>query len=58
MLTVKVIGLILVQWMKLQSILKYNTLEIRDDVIEMVSGEEIDYLLMKSLEPDKENSKN
>ena len=31
--------------MKLAEYLKYNTLEIRDDVIEMVSGEEIDIII-------------
>ena len=38
--------------------LKYNTLEIRDDVIEMVSGEEIDIIIDEEFRAGQENSKN
>ena len=44
MIFVKVIGQTLEPWMRWQNILN-TTLEIRDDVIEMISGGEIDLII-------------
>ena len=38
--------------------LKYNTLEIRDDVIEMVSGEEIDLIIDEEFRAGQRDTKN